>query len=72
MDPFDGHRDRADDGASESGWSAEEERRLAVEEVCELLGLGSGRAGTPNRLAGPITKEDRDLIVWNIDELFLV
>lgn len=55
-----------------SGQAAEEERKLAVERACELLGIRTGRAGEETRPAGPITEEDRNLIVWNIDELFLV
>jgi len=70
--PFDGRWDGIEDGAAESGRAAEEEKRLAVEQACELLGLRTGRAGTDNRSSGPITEEDRNLIIWNIEELFLV
>jgi hypothetical protein len=69
--PFDGRWDGIEDGAAASGRAAEEEKRLAVEQACELLGLPAGRAGTDTCSAGPITEEDRNLIIWNIEELFL-
>jgi hypothetical protein len=72
MDPFDARRDHTDDGTSGSGRSAEEEKRLAVEQACEIFGLRAGLAGADPRSAGPITEEDRNLIIWNIEELFLV
>ena len=70
--PFDAGGGWSEDWAAAFGRTAEEERTLAVEQACELLGLRAGRMRIDNGLAGPITKEDRDLIVWNIDELFLV
>ena len=72
MDPFESHRDHADDGASGAGRSAEEEKRLAVEQACEIFGLRARLPVTDPRSAGPITEEDRNLIIWNIEELFLV
>jgi hypothetical protein len=71
-EPFDTGWDGIEDGAAASGRATEEEKRLAVEQACELLGLRTGRAGTDTRSAGPITEEDRNLIIWNIEELFLV
>jgi hypothetical protein len=68
---FDPFRDWMEDGEALSGQAAGEEERLAVEQACEILGLRADRVGTEHPSAGPITEEDRNLIIWNIDELFL-
>ena len=70
--PFDAGGRWSDDWAAAFGQTAEEERRQAVEHACEIFGLRAGRAGADARSAGPITEEDRNLIIWNIEELFLV
>ena len=76
MERFEGPSDAgggwSEDWVAAFGRTAEEERRQAVEYACEIFGLRAGRAGTDARSAGPITEEDRNLIIWNVEELFLV
>jgi hypothetical protein len=59
-----------DDACSRPG--AEDDRRQAIEQALALLGAGGSQDAAGGGAPGPVTEEDKRLIMWNIDELFLV